>query len=327
MDALAWITKTPAQLQNLYVLPGDEAFLKRQVVGVLRKKLGDEDLSFSTFAGDKTTFAEVFDELETVGFFSPKRLIVVDSADPFVSKYRAQLEKKVNQLPASGVLVLEVKSWAANTRLAKMVADASTLTCAAPKGYRLGPWCVEWARLSQQKTLANAAADLLVDLVGSDLGLLDQEITKLSIYVGNRTKIEAEDVDKLVGNQREESTWKIFDALATGQKTEALGILDRLFEQGDDAHKIVGAFGFQFRKLAMAARLAANGLTLGAALQQAGVPPFGQKTAETQLKHLGRKRAERLYEDLLNLNMNLRGESPLPPRVLLERFLIELASA
>ena len=82
--------------------------------------LGAEDDSFglSTHAGDKATFAGVCDELETMPFFSARRLIIVENADPFVTKFRGLLEKKVNDLPKTAVLVLEVRTWASNTKLA-----------------------------------------------------------------------------------------------------------------------------------------------------------------------------------------------------------------
>jgi DNA polymerase-3 subunit delta len=43
------------------------------------------------------------------------------------------------------------------------------------------------------------------------------------------------------------------------------------------------------------------------------------------LRHLGRPRAERLYDWLLEMNMGMRGGSTLSERTLLERFVVRLA--
>jgi DNA polymerase-3 subunit delta len=327
MDSLAFL-KSTAPIGPLYVLHGDEPFLKRQVMQAIRARaLGSDSTDDvpAVHAGDKATFAEVYDELQTVPFFVARRIVVVDGADPFVTRYRTQLEKIIGNLPASGVLVLDVKSWAANTRLAKMVDSAATIVCKAPPAYKLPPWCTEWAAAQHQKQLPAAAAGLLVDLVGTEMGLLDQEIMKLAIYVGERKKIDVADVDRLVGNSRAESTWKIFDALAASQSPEALAILDRALDQGEEPLKIMGAFSMQLRRLAQAARLGTQGMNLRAALGQAGVPPFAVDSAERQLRHLARARSLRLYDWLLEVNMDLRGESPLGERTLLERFLLRLA--
>jgi DNA polymerase-3 subunit delta len=157
------------------------------------------------------------------------------------------------------------------------------------------------------------------------MGLLHQEVLKLALYVGDGTRIDTGDVDKLVGSSREENTWKIFDALAGGKSGEALAVLDRLFEQGEEPMRILGAFSMQLRRLAQATRLSGQGQPLTAALERAGVPPFALKGAEAQLRQLGRRRAERLYDWLLEVDQGLKGGSALPPRTLLERFVIQMA--
>jgi len=328
MDALALLAKPPAKIGSLYVLHGDEPFLKRQVTRALRAQLLGPDAdeqSTSVYSGDKADFAQVYDELSTVAFFFPRRMVLIDGADPFVTKYRALLEKRINEMPATGCLVLDVKTWAANTRLAKMVDASAAIACKAPASYRVPQWCADWAKAQYQKQLSSAAASLLVDLVGPDMGLLDQELLKLSIYVGDRAKIDPKDVDTLVGQNRAENTWKIFDALAAGQPGDALALLDRLFEQGEEPLRMVGAFSMQLRRLGLAYRQVKLGNAIPAALEQAGIPPFGLKSAEAQMKHLGRRRLLKLHDWLLELNLDLRGGSPLSARMVLERFLIRLS--
>src|SRR5262249_28411315 len=159
-------------------------FLKRQVLAVLRPLVlgaGGDDFGLSTHEGDKAAFAAVHDDLATLPFLSPLRLVMVEGADTFVSRHRAHLGKYVNQPAATGVLVLEVKSWPATTRLAKLVASEATLSCKAPPAYKLPAWCIQWAASKHGKQLAQAAANLLVDLIGTDMGQLDQELTKLAI--------------------------------------------------------------------------------------------------------------------------------------------------
>jgi DNA polymerase-3 subunit delta len=330
MDALAFLGRTTANLEPLYVLHGDEAFLKRQALLALRTRaLGPDadDSVVSAHPGDKAQFAAVWDELETAPLFAARRLVVVENADPFVTRFRALLEKKIGGLPATGVLVLDVKTWPANTRLAKMVPNAATIVCKAPSSYKMASWCADWSSSQYQKQLPVGAAQLLVELAGTDMGQLDQELQKLAIYVGDKPKIETADVDRLVGQSRAENTWKIFDALAEGRAAEALRMLDRLFDQGEEPMRILGMFGMQLRRLAQAGRLATQGRSLGAALEEVGVPPFGISAAEKQLRHLGRGRAARLYEWLLEINMGLRGGSPLPERTQFERLLLRLADA
>jgi DNA polymerase-3 subunit delta len=328
MEALPFLSSANTKLGPLYVVHGDEAFLKRQVIRALVKRaLGEEadNQSVSTYPGDKAIFAEVFDELDTVPFFDPKRIVIVENGDPFVSKYRGELEKKLAHLPSTGLLILDVKTWAGNTRLAKMIENAATVVCKAPASHSLAKWCSDWCAGQYQKQIAPDAAKLLTELVDPEMGLLDQELLKLSVYIGAKPRIEFADVDKLVGNNRAQDIWKIFDAIGAGNVRDALAIVNRLFDQGEEPLRIIGAMSFQLRKLAQATRLTAQGVSLGTAVAQAGVPPFGLKSAEAQIRHLGRRRLDRLYDWLLQINLDLRGGSPLPARTLFERFLLKLA--
>jgi DNA polymerase-3 subunit delta len=329
MDSLAFLERaTRSRPLPIYVLHGDEDFLKRRVLERLRAQvLGAEDaaLGLSTHAGDKATFAAVHDELHTAPFLGERRLVILENADAFVTRFRAALEKYTAKPSTHGVLVLDVRTWPASTNLAKMLSGDATIVCKAPPAYKLPEWCATWAAARHGKQLAAPAARLLVDLVGADMGLLDQELTKLAIYVGPANRIEAVDVDKLVGSSRAENTWKIFDAIGAGQATEALAILERLLDQGEEPIRILGAFSLQLRRLAQAARLCEQGRPLSVALEQVGIPPYGRKGSEQQLRHLGRRRADRLYDWLLEVDLGLKGSSPLPPRTLLERLVVLLA--
>ncbi|MCS7046380.1 MAG: DNA polymerase III subunit delta [Gemmataceae bacterium] len=312
----------------LYVVHGDEPFLKRLVLRSIRRLvLGDAESegAASVHAGDQATLADVMDDLDTLPFFAPRRLVVVEHADRFVTQYRAQLEKAVLSLPATATLVLEVKSWKANTKLAKLVDSAATIGCTAPKRYQLPAWCASWAKTQYHKQMPMAAAQLLVELAGTEMGVLDQEVRKLAVSVGERGQINTADVDRLVGLGRVEKVFAILKAVAERRPGDALRLLDRHLEQGDEVLRIVGALTHQLRQLARAARLATQKMSLSAAMEKAGIDPRGLEEAELQLKHLGPARALRLFDDLLQLWLDLRGDCDLPERLQLERFLVRLA--
>jgi DNA polymerase-3 subunit delta len=328
MDALAFLNRPPAAVGPLYVLFGDEAFLRRQTLLAIRERaLGPDadEQAVSVHAGDTATFAQVFDDLETAPFFFARRLVVIDNADAFVTRYRSELERKVGDLPATGTLVLDVKTWPANTRLAKLVAESATVVCKALKGAVVTTWCSEWAKTRYGKQLPAQAAALLVELIGPEMGQLDQELVKLAAYVDKRSRIEAADVDRLVGNSRTETVWKIMDAIGSGNVKEALAVLHRLFDQGEVSYMILGAIASQLRKVAQAYRLTAQGLSTKAALEQAGVAPFGIRGAERMMRHLGGQRLECIYDWLLQMNVDLRGGSAMPERTQFERLIIRLA--
>ncbi|MFM7150007.1 MAG: DNA polymerase III subunit delta [Gemmataceae bacterium] len=335
MDSLTFLQqRDKARPQPVFVLHGDEEFLKRQCSLAIRSVvLGPEDDGFglSSYPGDKATWSQVIEDLQTLPFFGPRRLVIIESADPFVSRERQRLEKyfaEVKEKPdASGILVLDVQSWTATTKLAKMTPDAWLLTCKPPASQHLPQWCMQWCEKSHGKKLAPAAARLLVDHVGSEMGLLDSEMEKLAVYAGNNPQIDARDVDQLVGQSRSENTWQIFDLIGSGAVGEALSFLQRLIDQGEDPLRLLGAFSMQMRRLAQASRLKSQGVSLQESMNRAGIPnfPMARQAAEKQMRHLGMSRLDRLYDWLLEVDLGMKGGSQLPPATLLERLVIRLA--
>jgi DNA polymerase-3 subunit delta len=326
MDSLSFIEASKINPEPFYVLFGDDDFLKRQVVEKLRAGVfgaTDNDFGFSSYEGESSVFSAIRNELETLAFFGPRRLIVIRDADPFVTRYRTDLEKYLAQ-PAAGILVLQVKSCPSNTRLYKL-AKSGVIACSTPAPEQLLPWCRSWSVSRYGKELTIAGARLLVNLVGTEMGLLDQELSKLASYVGPAAKIDEADVDQLVGNCRAANTFKILGAAGSGRPGEALAILDRLFEQGEEPLGILGALSYQLRQLARAGRLHLQGVPLYQALDKAEIPPFARRRCEEQLRHLGPERVGQIYDWLLDTDLGLKGGSSSPPRLVLERLVVRLA--
>ena len=335
MDALPFLAAANAKRQPIYALVGDEDFLKRLArEKIVAAAVGDADAEFAVavYAGEKLDFSTVRNDLDTLPFLAPCRVVVVENADPFVTDFRPQLEQYATKPSPVGVLILDVKTFPETTKLAKALPDAAKIVCKAPPAYKidaLAAWCVGWAKTRHGKKLAADAAELLVDLVGSAMGMLDQELGKLASAVGAKAAITAEDVGKLVGRSKAAEVFKIMDAIGEGRPGEALSILESLFAEGEDPMAILGPLTAQLRKLAAVGRLTAEGMALGPAMDAAKIPNWGggklRVSFQQQLKHLGRRRLDRLTEWLAEINLGLKGGNALPERVQVERLIVMLA--
>jgi len=213
------------------VVFGDELFLRRQAVRAIRRVVlgGDEgEFSLSTFDGSTAELADVLGELATVAMFGPgQRLVVVEGADEFVSRYRAELEDYVAQPTGRGVLVLDVKAFPGNTRLYKaVVAEGLAIDCKCPAAAGVVRWLGSWAVQAHRVQVSQAAAEMLVEMIGSELGLLDQELAKLALLTGSGQKITPEMVGRLAGGWRARTAWDLLDAVLAGQTRQAETIIE-----------------------------------------------------------------------------------------------------
>jgi DNA polymerase-3 subunit delta len=325
MEALQFLadTKPLRQIRSLYVLAGADRFLKRLVLQQLLGRLTageNEEWAHSVYTGDNERLAEVLTEVQTPALWGSRRVIVVDDADPFVSRFREALEKLAGQTLA-GVLILLVEKWASNTRLAKALPSDAIILCEPPKPRQLVNWCHSRAA-AHGKTINSQAAELLVELTGGDLGLLEQELEKLSTFVGERTSISLEDIDRLVARNRLQTVWQILEALGQGRLSDALVILDRLLEQGEEPLAILGALSWQLRKAAQVARLVSGGMSESFAAQRVGLPAWQRERVLMLVRCLG-EGALRIYDRLLQTDLQLKSAN-LPARSALELLLVRL---
>jgi DNA polymerase-3 subunit delta len=332
----------PAELPEgrIYVLAGDDPFLKSQALSVIKIQItgGDEgEFAFHRWDGSEATPRDVFDELNTVGLFgSGSRLVMVTDADSFVTKYRSELESMIPQVRSGSALVLDVNAWPSNTRLYKLsLASGAIVKCTAPPEARLAGWVSKWGRARHGIVVDRQAADALVEIVGPNAGLLDQELSKLALVTPPESPVRESDVRDIVGGWRAKTAWSMLDAALDGQAAESLEQLDRLLMSGEHPVGILAQISSTLRRFSQAAlqiehaELVGERIQLRTALERAGVKPFVMARAEAQLRRLGRARALRLPQLLLDADLALKGTSSAPARARLtiEQLLVGLAQS
>lgn len=359
---------SPARIDygGVCAVVGDDSFLRREVRASLQGTRSDAnsagpDSAGSAFAasasaasasdgpalhlfdGKTAELRDVFDRLCERSLFGPaQHVVVVEEADPFVKLYRGQLEDYVAGPVRDALLVLEVKNWPGNTRLAKTVAQGGmTIRCQAPAAGRelteftkqLKDWLIQQAKVQHAVKLELAAAEVLVDRMPTEVGILWQEIARLALLVEDGQPIDAKLVRDNVGGWRTRTTWDMIDAAADGRAADALEQLDRLLIAGGQPHALLPQMASTFRRFAAAVRIYERSerdgrkISLRTALGESGVPPFKLKTAEAQLRQIGRHRAAQLYRWLLAADLELKGHSSAPERArrVLETLIVRLS--
>ncbi len=335
-DALSFIASSPkTPLPAICVAFGAESFLRQHVRRKIRELVlpGEEDeFSLSNLPGKSTPWRDVTDELRTVGLFGGSgRLVIVEEANELVTNNRPAVEDYVDHPARGSHLLLEVDTWPKNTRLYKRIDVVGLqVDCAKPRPAKLTSWLPKWAKQAHQAALDMDAADLLLEIVGPELGLLDQELAKLAAAIPPGQTITAEHVHELTGGWRAKTTWDMLDAATAGNAAEALVQLERLLTGGEHPVAILAQIGSTLRRFAAATRLIEQGTfrgrdALSGALKQAGFKPFVLSKAEPQLRQLGRQRGSQLYRWLLEVDLQLKGSSQLAPRTVLERLIVKMS--
>lgn len=329
LDLIADPSRLP--VRPVYALFGDETFLKNESRRAILRALldGDEDgPAVSRVSGEDVSLADVLDEVRTLPFLAPRRVVVVEGADPFVTAHRRGLEAYCEHPSATGVLVLDVRQWTASTKLAKIVDQIGVaIDCKAPAERDLPRFLKRLAQERHQVKLEDEASRLLLELVGPELGVLASELEKLATAVASTSVISPADVARNVRAGRIETIWKVVDAATGGDAAQAITLLARLIDSGEHPVGLLAAMTANLRKVHHAGELRKARVAPAEALRLAGIPNFKDALDKTmrQHAHLGPGRVGRIPALLLQADLDLKGYSTLPPRVVLERLLLDLA--
>ena len=204
----------------VHALVGDEPFLQLEAIRRIAASLG-VGVQRIDFDGERAELHQVLDEVRSFSMFGSTKLVVVRTAEEFISRHREAMEEYVAAASDSATLVLRCKSLPGNQRITKLIAKHGTIEpCEAPKDKDLPRWVIERAKAAHALVIVPAAAQLMADLIGADLGRIDNELAKLALSVEG--KVTEADVDKSVVFQREQEMWHMTDELTAGRVDRAL---------------------------------------------------------------------------------------------------------
>jgi DNA polymerase III delta subunit len=203
----------------VYALVGADSFLQLQELAHVLSEVGNT-VQRVDVDGEKAELAEVLDELRSFAMFGPGKLVVVRNADEFLSRFKEPLEDYVAKPSDSATLVLRFNTLRADMRVTKAIAkNGEVRKCDPPRD--IAGWIVQRAKSEHKLAISPDAARLMKELLGDDLGRIDNELAKLAIQ-NDSGKIQAGEISDNVTFQREQEMTELTNALAEGRPVDAI---------------------------------------------------------------------------------------------------------
>ncbi len=177
------------------------------------------------------------------------------------------------------------------------------------------------------RAIDRAAADALVQRVGTSPSALLSAFEQVATYAGVDARIELAHVEAVIADAREAVVFDLTDAVGAGRHERALVVLRKIFAQGQggmsEAAPLVGMLARQLRLLMLA-----HGCELrsGALEEKAGVPPFVARKLLEQARTFSLPRLRRAFGSLVRLDGDLKGGSYVvtrSPQLALERWILD----
>ncbi len=321
------------RFRPVYLLFGKEAYLvqlyrKRLEQGVLAGGVGGAFNKTLLFGGRVKPDA-VTEATRTLPMLGGQRLVVIEGIDDGDRKSQTALaEALVDLVEAripSAVLVLTSTGVDRRRKLYKAIHKVGlALECKPLWDRALRGWVNDEAR-RMGKGIDRQAVELLVDMVGNDLGKLHNELQKLAHYVGERPGIALSDAEEAVADLLLSTVFDLTDALGLARLDSTLLALRKLNESKTAEQKTMWFLTDHFRKLLLAREATDRGTEPERACLEAGMRKGAVWKVKRQLPVRTQDQLRRALVRIAETDDALR-RSRVPAHLLLDRLAMDLCA-
>jgi len=240
-------------LPQVLLFEGEEEHLKQEALAELRHAVLPEGMeTLNETILEDPSVDQLIADVETQPFMADKRLIIVRDFPALMGRSEAD-EKLISYLPSvpetSFLLFYCTGKPDGRKKLYNAVKKLSGIVTFSPlRGTELTRFVVSSFQ-EAGKECDDRTAEYLIFTVGSDAGLLRNEIQKLASCSTERSRVLAEDVSALATPSTECTVFQMIDAVVTGQKSRAFTLLRNQLLSGTDRMAILSMLLRQYRLL------------------------------------------------------------------------------
>lgn len=238
------------QLKQVYLLYGEEAYLRRQYRDRIKQALmGDGDLmNLHCFEGKGIDSGEVIDLAQTMPFLAERRVLVIENSG-FFKKGGEELAAYLDE-PASSAFFLFVEPEIdRRSKLYKAVsARGRIIECKTPDEAMLKRWVAELLA-RDQKRITQRDLDFFLDKAGTDMENIRGEVEKLVCYCLDRDVVTAQDIEEVCVRQVGSRIFDMVEAVAAKQQRQAMELYYDLLTLKEPPMRILFLIARQFNLL------------------------------------------------------------------------------
>jgi DNA polymerase III subunit delta len=298
-----------AELKPAYLISGDDD-AKIDVWRARVRRRADEERGpggLEAFDAGVSDPPEVAAALATLSFDPGTRYLLVDQVQAWKPAQLEPIEAALAELPPDTVLVLIARGKAQKPLVAGVKkAGGEAREYAAPKPWHLPKWATERAG-EEGVQLDSETAKELVSIVGPNQQRLAREIEKLALAVHPATRIQLEDVERLAAGDASPGAYDLADALAAGDRREALAIAERIAAHEGKPGGLVWSIARRLREVHRAAALLEAGVPEGKVGEAVNRQPWLAKKIVARAKKADRATLEQVLCVLAEAEVDFRG--------------------
>lgn len=249
------------ELKSLYLFYGPEKFLLEEALKKIKKNFGDLQKGINYIEIGENSVLDIIPNLETPPFGFDKKLIIVKNSGLFKKdtkngnvsinreKIETYLKENFDYVKDYNVLVFIEEDALKNLNIFKIIQKQGYVE----EFQFLKPVQIKdrLKRISNAYKVNISDSNLLylIDLVGTNMQDLINELRKLIEFAGPGGEVLKEDIDKLAVKQMQAIIFDFTDNIGTKNISKAIEILDTLVYNKEPYQKILITLYNHFKKL------------------------------------------------------------------------------
>ena len=329
MHALEFLKSVKAEdIPPIFFLLGAERLLQQRIIKKLTSLLLPEEVDGTAdyIDGGEQSLTAILDLAASDSLLADHRIVVAWNADcldvPAGSPEIESLDRYLDSPNPTVALVLAAESIDARKSFFKLLAKKTlVIDCSPLKGAALRSWIVDYLR-ERGFGLDRGGAEMVEELVGSDLLLISNALEKVMIYCGERNRISCGDLEKTLNVAREHAIWELTKAVGTRDAAAALNALARLLEGGKHPLQITASIQFQFRQLMIVRDMVDRRLARDKIIEAAGLRFYADRTV-SQARAFSASELDEISRCLFKLENDIKSAG-IDERFLLERAVLAI---
>lgn len=247
-------------LKQVYLLFGEEAYLRKQYKDRLRQALaGDGDsMNNHYFEGKDIKLEEIIDLADTMPFLAERRVIVMENTGLFKSG-GDKLAEYLGRSAPTVYFVFAENEVDKRSKLFKRVQESGH---AAEFGSQDEKTLKRWIAGILKKEglqITENTAEVFLDKVGSDMGNIRLELEKLICYCMGKSVVEKADVEQICTTRISNHIFDMVTAIGEKRTEDALNLYYDLLALKEPSMRILYQIARQYNNLLQVKQLKNKG--------------------------------------------------------------------
>lgn len=261
--------------KQIYLLYGEERYLRKQYTDRLKKAMCNEDDSMNThfYEGKDIPVGEIIDLAETLPFFAPRRVIFISNSGLFKSGGEKMAEY-LSEPNESTFFVFTENEVDKRSKLFKAVQSKGYVAEFTVQDENTLKRWVAGILNKEGKKITENTVQLLLTKTGTDMENIRMELEKLICYCMDRDVITDEDVNTICTNRITNHIFDMVNAIADRQTSKALQLYYDLLALREPPMRILFLIARQYNMLLQVKALKSRGYDNKTIGSKIGVPPF-----------------------------------------------------